>query len=354
MNRQQEIVSAESFPLMGLIWGLLGIGMLAVGMIQLNPHWFIASVPAIALACGLFLFRPPQIIGRLEETALVLTVPGITIPYDSIESVTLAGRPQEAEGKLRRGSIVLIHPAGILTIPARLNLPVEDLYRELLQRTAGSGSRDVHGDLQSHAAKEIEIFGEDHVWTFRRRTGHVGCAGNRRQFACFLLLGIAAVFWCVAPFLFFNAAKSSEGMAWLGFGMILAMSSVIGMLTTVKSSRLVKKLVPRWEESSLVISPSGIALIQGDLRGQMRVGRTEGRTIGLQRIGFHLGEPNALARFDAVGRGGCRGARLRHLRPSLGLDRQNCAAGLGPADPHVMQACTPNHAGLPLACVARR
>ena len=127
---------------------------------------------------------------------------------------------QEVGGKLHRGRIVLIHRDGILTIPAGLNLPVEDLYAELLQRTESGGlSRRAFQTCRSHVAKEIETFGEDHVWTFKgtKETCRI-ITETGRQLNCFVLLGLAALVWCLAPFIFFNHVKSPESFAWLGFG----------------------------------------------------------------------------------------------------------------------------------------
>ena len=77
---------------MGLIWGLLATGLLLVGTCKTTPTGALRQCRPFALAWGLFLFKPPKIVGRLEETTLVFTKTDITIPYDSIESLSLAGR----------------------------------------------------------------------------------------------------------------------------------------------------------------------------------------------------------------------------------------------------------------------
>ena len=267
---QLEIASAEGFPAAAAMWGLLGAGLLTIGLTQHNPHCSVAAVAPLVLAWGLFFFRPPKIAGRLEHEALVLTVPDATIPYDAIESLTRGGRQQEPEQTFRNRPIGLVHSAGVLTIPAKLNMPIDDVYRILVGKTVTSGSREVHSDMKEHLAKEIETFGEDRVWTFRARNDNIGRPGNPRQLRCFALLALAAVFWVVAPFVCFDPIKSPERHVWIGFGVMLGLVSLIGVLTAAKSSRLIAKAVPRWRESSMVISPSGLAMLQGNMRGHMR------------------------------------------------------------------------------------
>ena len=59
-------------------------------------------------------------------------------------------------------------------------------------------------------------------------------------------------------------------MAWMGFGVALGVISLMCLLTSMQTSRYIASAVPRWQESSLLISPSGIAMIQGNMRGHMR------------------------------------------------------------------------------------
>ncbi len=270
MDEPGEIASIDRFPVMALVSGLLGLALIGVGVSQHNLHWYISAVPPLTLAWGLFFFRQPRFAGRLEDDALVLTIPEATIPYDTIQSLSLAGRPQEPEQEFIWRPIVLVYSGGIVTIPVKLNVRLDTLYRALSSSTMTSGSRDVNGDMREHVAKEIAAFGEDRVWTFRARSANIGRVGNPRQLRCFGLLSLAAVFWCVAPFVFFNPAKGNEGFVWLGFGIMLGFICLLGILTATKSSGLLARMVPRWRESSLVISPSGLAMIQGNMRGHMR------------------------------------------------------------------------------------
>ena len=124
--------------------------------------------------------------------------------------------------QVRRGPIVLIHPGGILTIPAQLNWPVEDLYQELLQRTETAVRRRARrfaiscsqGNRDVRRGSCVDVRGAERF-----------CRACRKQAATQLFSSVRTVvgFWCTAPFLFFHAAKSSEGMAWLGFGMMLGL-----------------------------------------------------------------------------------------------------------------------------------
>ena len=269
MIRPHEIIAEPPFPWMALLWAALAILLLTAGVLQGNPHLCLAAAPFVALSLGLILFRPPHIAGRLDEAALVLTNPQITIPYSAIESITLAGKPQDAEGKLKSGPIGLFHCAGALAIPPQLNRPVEDVYRDLLAKTETSGSREVPVRLQEFYAKEVEAFGEGRVWSFRARRQLFDAPANRRRKACFAFLLIAGIVWVVASVMLHQPGRDD----YIGWGIGGGWLIVVGLLGAVVSSsqnRRLAKQLPRWQDSGIVIAPSGIGMVQGDVQGQLR------------------------------------------------------------------------------------
>jgi hypothetical protein len=94
--------------------------------------------------------------------------------------------------------------------------------------------------------------------------------------------------------------RSPENFLWCVYGGVLGLICLAGALMSGKSSRFVKKVVPRWEESSLVISPAGIALIQGDLRGEMRWDELRDVRLGGGKSNFGLGDANQTAWLPSI------------------------------------------------------
>jgi hypothetical protein len=65
-----------------------------------------------------------------------------------------------------------------------------------------------------------------------------------------------------------EGVKPESGGPWIGFGMLFLF---VGFLFALIYSRAGNRGRPsNWRESCLVVSPGGIALLQGRLRGKMR------------------------------------------------------------------------------------
>jgi hypothetical protein len=58
--------------------------------------------------------------------------------------------------------------------------------------------------------------------------------------------------------------------AWLGFGILLAF--LFGLFAAGLAVERRGQRIKNWRQSGLVISPAGLALIQGDMRGEMHWG----------------------------------------------------------------------------------
>lgn len=254
---------------MTLLWASLAIVFLLAGAWQNNIHLCLAAAPFIAITLGLALSRPPQIAGHLDEGGLVLTHPPIAIPYDSIESVTMKGKIQDANGTLQSGPISVSHRAGTLLIPPQLNMPINDLYRYLLVQSDTSGSREVPDRLREFYAKEVESFGVDRVWSFRARRNLYNLPGNWRRRACFAFLLLAGLVWIVAAVMLQRPGRD-ESIVWGVYGGLLVVVGLIGSLVSNPMNRRLAKQIPKWQEAAIVIAPSGIGMVQGDIQGQLR------------------------------------------------------------------------------------
>jgi hypothetical protein len=235
-----------------------------------SAHYALAALPAVALAMGFGLVRTPPFRGRVTDDALRVGDFETAIPYASIECVTMAGMPQvPAEANLKVGPLMVMHQEGVLEIPANLDVAVPLLYTHLLSKSANSGSREVNPQLAPVVSKEESTFGPDRVWTFRPRT-HLGRRpSTRRGRVCSLLLLLVGVAWLVLPAFVFPKRGPDSMTPWIVGGVLLVLFSFLyWFILKVKQRHPDARLRGR-QDAGLVVSPTGIAMIQGDVRGEL-------------------------------------------------------------------------------------
>jgi hypothetical protein len=266
---RQVVFARQRPPVFAVLWGVATVVLLVAGLAGHNPHLDLLALAAAAPAIGLWCFRPAGFQAELTEAGLHLARPQQEIPYARIESVTLAGLPQDPEGKLKEGPLMLMHEDGVLEIPGRLNLPAADLYRMLAARAGGEGSGRVHAELSAFYENEARLFGAPRVRTFAARR-HLGRRpSTRRSQACFGLWGLVGLSWLVLPVALLQGPRD-EIAPWIGFGILLLLLGGLGWFLATLSQRHPDAKLARWQESNIVVGPSGIALVQGDLKGQLR------------------------------------------------------------------------------------
>jgi hypothetical protein len=261
----RRIESHPRFPLLAATC-LAGAATLAgAGAAKSNVHLALLSVPFWLAAAASARARGRPFAARFTETTVEVEEPPLSVPYAEIEGVLADGRPVDPYRKeSRRCSVQILHPGGVLEIPARVDAPWAEVYAFLLRQINPRSDGPVHESLSGHLRHKQHRFGPDKVWSYARRVGpRVAAAGRRgRAVAAVGLLTGAA--WIGA-----GAALPREREAWLGFGFLFA--TVWGMLWLVFFLQGRRGSGGKLQRgASLVISPDGLALVQGDLRGEMR------------------------------------------------------------------------------------
>jgi hypothetical protein len=284
---RQVIFARRRPPVFAVLWGVATLVLLVAGMALRNPHLELLALAAAAPAIGLWCFRPAEFQAELTEAGLCLPRPQQEIAYARIESVTLAGLPQDPEGKLKEGPLVVMHEDGVLEIPARLNLPAADLYRMLVARAGGAGSGRIHPELSAFYENEVRLFGAPRVRTFAARR-HLGRKpSTRRSQACFALWALVGVSWLVLPLALLQGPRDDVA-PWIGCGILLLLVGGFGWLIAALRQRNLDAKLARWHESSIVVGPSGIGLVQGDLKGQLRWDELVDLRVGVKTRQFAL------------------------------------------------------------------
>jgi hypothetical protein len=268
-----EIYSYRRFSWGAAFWALAGTAVLVAGLLLGNRHLLILAPAPLLLAVGLWFFRPGIFRCVLGEDCLEIEKPACKIPYEEIEGLTMAGKVQDPQSaRLKPGHLILTHRRGIVEIPRCLNVPVEKLFQAIFAKIPFSSCYQLSESMDGHYKTEEATFGPDrvHAFTFRSIWGRGRSTRCGRYCALFLLA--CGIFWCLAPLIFPQPVKKGDLdiHAWIGFGSILVVVSLMSLLVLYLEQYPQQRGLKKMDNSEMVISPTGIALIQGELKGHLR------------------------------------------------------------------------------------
>ena len=305
----RRIESRPPSPVWFALWLALGLLMLIGGLLADKPDVAIGSALPLCLAAGVRAARPKPF--GASFTVEGLHVDGVEEPilYTSMEGLAGEGRPRDpTKPSKRRYPIRLGHEGGVLHIPGRLDVHPDEVYRFLLKLRPEGGSREVHADLHEHVLVNEASFGPERVWTYRAAR-HMLKAPPKRGLRSISLAALAAAsVWIIVGTLM------PERSHWAVVGGIGAFYAVL-MFAVSFADQTGKPKIKRWRESSLLVSPAGIAMIQGDLRGEMRWEEVRDVKLVDRAIGSDIA---AILAFGWLGaalvRGGHAGAGVTHGR----------------------------------------
>jgi hypothetical protein len=266
----EQIESRPSFPVGALIFFLIAVALMVLALVVQNIHPAVGAVLPLCITSALLWNRTPPFAGVFTEEALEVSYPGTaTIPYDSLQGLWGKGRSSDPTKPGRRSfAISIAHADGTLEIPARLNVPSDDVYLFLYERFPPEGARGVSPLLQEYLEEQEKAFGPERVFCYRARA-HMGRTSTyRRARAVSLAFVAAGVLWCVMP----AFLPKGQGIGWLVAGITVVIFGLLFFVAFLAESRrsVGGGRIKNWRKSSLVISPVGLALVQGDVKGEMR------------------------------------------------------------------------------------
>jgi hypothetical protein len=165
-----------------------------------------------------------------------------------------------------------MHRGGVLEIPPKLNVPVKDVYRAILSLLPPTGSHQLSGALAGHLQKEVAMFGSERVHAFAFRTFLGRRPSTRRGQVCALLLLLCGILWCFVPLIVAHGGKLPRAYEpWLGFGIALSVLSALAWLLLYAMQQPIEgRAAKTLTNAEMVISPTGLALMQGHLKGHLR------------------------------------------------------------------------------------
>jgi len=245
--------------------GYLTLFAFGVALQAAPAAWYLKSTtlamwavfPTMLGVAGL-LRHPWRFQMRLTDEAIL--VGRSKIPYDAIEAVVF---PYGLENR-SEFPIAVAHTQGEFTVPARVDVS-SGVLREFLELRRRVVPFEVPKELAVFLAQQIELFGADAVWSCRGRT-HRGRIDRYSSLVTWFwgicLTGFAwGVIGGIRPKL---SGWSPPGIA---LGVVMGL---IGLVVQYGIGANIKKWRHQRYRAGLVISPPGIAMIQGDLTGELR------------------------------------------------------------------------------------
>ncbi len=267
----RRIEAQPSFSWGALVFWLIAAAMVGISAWQASMHWFLAAILPMTLGAAVFSLRDMPFAATFTEEAMAVESPPLEVRYDEIQGLVGVGRPRlpESPGP-RRFEIRVGHPGGVVVIPRGVDVPSDKIYRFLSDRVPSRGSREVHEALAEYLEKNEAMFGPERVWSYRGASHLVGRGGGRRRMRrCSLAVTLAAGVWIVAG-VSMRIESNRPGAAWFGAGVLLMTFTLPFLLLSLASiADRTASVVKRWRKSSLVISPVGLALAQGDITGDI-------------------------------------------------------------------------------------
>jgi hypothetical protein len=278
----EVIESRRAFP-----WGVLTFLVLAAlsagaGLLSRQYGWVTAAVLPLAVAGALALTHPGSLSFEFTEEGIQRHDRDELIPYAEIVAVIAPGRPGDLDRPVSRPfPIRVVHEHGTLHVPAKINVPSDEVFRFLLDTFPDSGSPRVNPALRDYLDRQVELFGADRVRSYRARA-HLGDRPPGRGVAVSLAGVLAGLVWLAV-----GVARNETG--WVVGGIMLAMcGGMLALIFWLTNSRYGRTHVKNWQKASLVVSPLGLALVQGDLRGEMRWDELTDLRLGTKPHSFTL------------------------------------------------------------------
>jgi hypothetical protein len=242
--------------------GVSLVAAIALAILGLkHPDAMMLAILFGAIAVAFWATHPPGVDGSATDEGLELSRPAIFIGYDEVRRIETEINPYEPSPSY---VIRVHHGNGVLIIPDAPDINSAGIHRALTLRYSASGSRRVNPLLEDYLERQLAMFGPERVWSYRAAPPRKNVHRPRRAPALALALLLTGIVWVVL-----NA--DMDGPApWAGAGVLLGIVSALTLFILWFYGRKARlRRIKGWDSSGLVITPLGLAMIQGDVSGEL-------------------------------------------------------------------------------------
>jgi hypothetical protein len=259
------IESRPSIPVAGIVFFVIAAGLVVAGLAAGTVQPTVGAIAPFLIGVALFLTGPRSFQAELHENEMQVHVPEATsISYDHLEGLWGRGRSSDpTKPGPYSFPIQVIHKDGVLQIPARLNVPSDDVFLFLYEHFPPEGARGVSSELEDYLARQESEFGQERVFAYRARSHQGKSIGHRRAAWISFAILMTGIIWIPV-----GIAVKTE--AWWICGICLILFGFLFMVAFLASEQTITRGIKSWRKASLVVSPLGMALVQGDVKGEMK------------------------------------------------------------------------------------
>lgn len=292
-----KVESRSKFPLGATLLALAGIGVACLTFVNGRIGFAVGSIPFLTTAFCFWWARPRAFVAEFSEEAIVLKSSDQVIPYESITYLDFAARCDKTGEYISKPAELLVtHDAGEFSIPANIDHPSVDVYEFLFERFIPRDDFPLDPILEDFVNEQEDLFGPEKVYCFCARKNAAKKKAGRRFFTK-LAAGLAsgALAWVAA-----GALLMQED--WYGGALTLGVLAILFFLIGVARRRTPAAGIKNWDLAGVVVSPIGVAMIQGQLKGKMKWDEIKAVSLGMAAKNFEYSStrstPGVVLKFD--------------------------------------------------------
>ncbi len=290
LNKPIEIRQRRS--MFSTLCFVVGGALLVAAAVFQNMHFLLAAVLPIALSFAVRQ-KPHHDVLVLEERQLVFQNSNFKLPYEKIRWLGVGDHfVTNSSQDLSDGPLAIGFDQGQLVLPSETSVPIREIARYLIARLPPPAVEQPHVALMDYWTKEQAKFGDDKVVLIHARKVlplKKRLDGLRKGFA----ISVAGMICLILAIAGFDNTDESVG-GWLGFAMFLIISGFVVLVWSMTSQKRKKREISAARGACIVMSPTGLAMVQGPLKGILRwdeiVGLENGPSSSLtgRQAGLHL------------------------------------------------------------------
>lgn len=265
MEINTKIESRPPIPAFGLFLLILALGLLpfAIGLLfsakDPKPGIGLMALSLIPMGMGLGLLwaKQPRVVLEFTETGLVGQKPRVEIPYEKWLGISKS--PSDSKGRFW---MEIHHTLGKITLPPSLNLDCERVFEFLRSKVPPKPVSQLPSALVKYLQGSAEVFPIEKIHVYWELGPSPKPPSKILAFGLGGLLGLLStggVMGLVGP------EKDRQAIL-VGFGMICFF---VMLVVAVYRFRHGFSWGTKKNQSALAITPKGIALQQGKLKGKL-------------------------------------------------------------------------------------